>query len=175
MEEISLRFLRLSDATDLANAVSKEVTLYNTLPWPYTKRHALKFIRETIRRRKMRKKRSYDFGIFHRFDRKIIGMCSLSKIDYNNKNAEVGLWLDKNYWNRGLGKKALQKIVNFGFRKLKLVRLYAKVVDKNKRSIWLMKNFGFKMEGTERKAFYKNGRWYNLYIYGLLRDEGRWK
>lgn len=50
-------------------------------------------------------------------------------------------------------------------------RLTAEVYEYNEVSIKLLEKFGFKKEGRLKKAKFHNGRYYDIFIYGLLKNE----
>jgi ribosomal-protein-alanine N-acetyltransferase len=100
----------------------------------------------------------------------LVGVISLEKIDDINMNAQVGFWVKKDYWNRGIATESLRLIVNFGFRLLKLQRIYARVLAANLASITVLEKCGFEHEGTLRRHRFKNNRFHDLLIYGILRS-----
>jgi len=169
-KQINLRKLKKSDASSIyQNAKDFEIARYTTLPYPYRLKNAEDFIKMT--HQKMRKKKSFELGIEFKENKEIIGMIGLMNIDYDNKNAEIGYWLGKKYWGRGIMKKAIKLILNFGFKKLKLVRIYAKVMHPNIASAKLIEKSGFKYEGRMRKAILKRGKWMDYLIYSILSSE----
>ncbi len=171
-DRINLRKLKKSDAESIQkHAKDKEISRYTILPHPYKLKHAQDFINLT--HKKMRKKESYEFGIELKVTKKIIGMMGLINIDFENKKAEVGYWLGKKYWKQGLTTESLKLILKFGFRELKLEKIYAKVMCPNMASANLLKKNGFKLEGKLRKNTLKNGKFMDDLIYGLLKEE--WK
>ena len=171
-DRINLRKLRKSDAESVQkHAKDKEISRYTTLPYPYKLKHAQDFINLT--HKKMRKKESYELGIELKETKNIIGMMGLIHVDYKNKNAEVGYWLGKKYWKQGLTTESLKLMLKFGFRELKLERIYAKVMHPNTMSAKLLEKNDFKLEGRLRKNTLKDGKWMDDLIYGLLEEE--WK
>ena len=98
-------------------------------------------------------------------------MMSLTRIDWKNKNAEAGYWLGKKYWGQGIAKEALQLILGFGFRRLKLMRIYARARPANFRSERLLNKTGFKREGFLRKDMFIKGRSVDHFIYSILKEE----
>lgn len=62
-------------------------------------------------------------------------------------------------------------VLNRLFTELKLMRVTAAIPSFNKQAIRLAMITGFRYEGELRKAFLSNGTYYNLHLYGLLRDE----
>lgn len=77
-------------------------------------------------------------------DNKHIGNCGLK--DINDKEAEFWIYLDKDYWGYGYGKKALKKVIDIGFNLFNLKRLYLNVSLDNKRALNMYLNNGFKKE-----------------------------
>ena len=98
-------------------------------------------------------------------------MVSLGEVDLNNMNAEIGFWMGKDYRKMGYMQNAIKIILNFGFKELKLERIYAKVFSINEGSINLLKKMGFKYEGTLRKSFLKDGVFMDDLFYSVLKEE----
>jgi len=173
-KQINLRKLKKSDAFSIQrNAKDFEIARYTTIPHPYTLKNAEDFIKLT--HLKINKKKAFEYGIELKETRGIIGMIGLMNIDYNNKNAEVGYWLGKKYWGKGIMKEAIKLIINFGFKKLMLVRIYARVMHPNIASAKLLEKSGFEYEGTMRKSTFRNGNWMDNLNYSILCNEFKTK
>ena len=168
-ERIKLRKLKLSDAKNIYNNVNdKEVVRWLLrIPHPYTLEDAVKFIRSTHYR--IRKKSGYAFGI--ELEGEIIGVVDLFSIDWENRNAELGYWLGRKYWSRGLMTEAVRLILKFAFEDLKLHRVTATLFEENSASRRVLEKTGFKLEGKRRKSRLKFGEWHNELLYGILRSE----
>jgi ribosomal-protein-alanine N-acetyltransferase len=167
---IKLRKLKISDSEVIRDfAKDKKITKYTFVtPPPFTKKQAQDFISKVDKERK--KGISYYFGIELKENRKLIGMMNLIKIDQKNKNAEVGFWIAGRYQCKGLAKEALNLILDFGFKKLKLRRIEARVLHKNKPAQKLLEKTGFKLEGKLRKKTFFKNQWFDDLIYGILRN-----
>jgi len=137
------------------------------LPYPYKVKDGRFFVNKT--KEEVRKKKADRFGI--EIDKKIIGMIGLESLNLKEKNAELGYWLGKKHWRKGIVSEAAKLILNYGFKDLKLVRIYARVFHQNKPSYRLLEKIGFKPEGTLRKHIKKNGKYYDELRYGLLKEE----
>ena len=170
-EKIKIRKLKLSDAEDIfRNIKDKEVIewLELNIQHPYSKIDAVKFIRKSWR--KIKNKKCYDFGIILKQDNKITGGISLGvdNIDWKNKNAEISYWIGKKYWRKGLTSEAVKLILKFGFKQLKLHRIYGYASEDNIASQKVFKKSGFKLEGILKDKFYYDKKWHNGLIYALL-------
>ena len=168
---INLRGVRRSDAESMQrHAHNANVARYMAiLPYPYKLEHALKWINTT--HRMARAKTDYHFGIEDRDSRQIIGMIGLSRVNRQDKNAEAGYWLGQDFWRKGYITEAMRLMLNFAFAELDLARVYAVVHEKNTGSIRLLEKCSFVREGVWRKATLRDGRFYDVLAYGLLRDE----
>lgn len=105
-------------------------------------------------------------------DGKHIGSISLFHLDQYSKKAEFGIMIgDKKYWGQGYGTEAGRLIVDYGFRKLKLHRIYLTYIAYNDRAGKSYKKIGFKKEGQIRDHLYRGGYWHDELYMGLLKDE----
>lgn len=101
----------------------------------------------------------------------IIGMISLMNVSEKNRNAEIGYWLGKKYWGKGYATEAVSLILRYGFKELKLFRIWARVFHPNLTSIRLLEKVGFTLEGRLRNNIKKSGRWLDELCYGILKTE----
>lgn len=167
---INLRTLKISDAYSIyKNAKDREISRYTRLPYPYRLKYAYDFVR--LCQENYKKKADYELGIELKKTGKIIGTISLMHLDNTRRNAELGYWLGKQYWRRGITKEALTLILDYGFNALELVRIYAKVLYPNLPSIRLLQRAGFRYEGRIRKSFFRDGNWFDELVFALLKED----
>jgi RimJ/RimL family protein N-acetyltransferase len=103
---------------------------------------------------------------------KPIGFCSLNKINYKDRHAELTVIIgESNFWGKGLGNEIGGLIIKYAFNQLNLNRLYTGVYAFNKRSLKSIVKLGFKKEGQQRQAVFKNGAYHDNILFGLLRSE----
>ena len=104
--------------------------------------------------------------------RKTIGNCGLQGIDNKDQKATFGIAIgNKNFWSNGYGTEAARLLIDYGFKELNLRRITSYVYEFNLRSKNMHLSLGFQEEGCYRKDVYKNGRFWNKIILGLLREE----
>ena len=168
--KITIRKLKKSDALSIyQNAKHSDIARYTTIPHPYKLKDAEDFIKMT--HRKIRKKESCELGIELKETGQVIGAVSLMNIDHKNKNAEIGYWLGKEYWGRKIMKEAVSLILGFGFKQLRLARIYARVIHPNAASARLLEKQGFKYEGLLRKVTLREDKWMDELRYSILKEE----
>jgi len=169
-QNVFLRILRKSDTSSLIRITNDNDTLkFMSLHCPFALKHARALVSNA--QKGLKNNSSYDFGIFLKNNKLLVGVIRLMNINKINKNCEVGFWIGKEYQNNGYSKEALKLVLNFGFKRLILFRISAKIMHLNTTSVNLVEKFGFKQEGRMRNAILKNGKWIDGLIYGLLRDE----
>ena len=102
-----------------------------------------------------------------------IGQVSMYSLNFLHSRAEVGIWLGRSHWNKGIAKEALKLLISHAFLDIHLNRLQAHIFTQNDSSIKLFEKLGFKREGlNERYVKKTNGDFNDVYIYALLFD--RW-
>jgi ribosomal-protein-alanine N-acetyltransferase len=83
--------------------------------------------------------------------------------------AEIGYWLARAYWGRGLATAAARFIADYAFGNLPVVRLQAGVFANNPASVRVLEKAGFSFEGRLRNAVTKDGETLDLLMYARLR------
>jgi RimJ/RimL family protein N-acetyltransferase len=102
----------------------------------------------------------------------LIGFAQIACIDYDHRRCKLALVIgEKALWGAGYGGEALRRIVSYCFLELSLNRIGAEMYSFNERSMRLFESAGFKREGTLRENVRKRGRFFDEYVYGLLRSD----
>lgn len=85
---------------------------------------------------------------------KPIGNIRLFNFHELYNRAELSfLFYDKEEWGKGYATEALETVVNYAFKSLKLHRIYADYYELNARSGRVFEKLGFEMEGVFRDHF----------------------
>ena len=101
-----------------------------------------------------------------------IGWVSLSEVQFKNRGAELSIAIlgEKNR-NKGYGTDALNLICQFAFYELGLHKIRLSVHSNNEAAIGLYEKIGFQKEGIDREGLFQDGKWLDVYYYGLLLEE----
>ncbi|MEN4011674.1 MAG: GNAT family protein [Chloroflexota bacterium] len=101
-----------------------------------------------------------------------IGNIGLHNIEWRIRSAEVGLFIgEKTYWGHGFGSRALRMMVDYAFNTLNLNRIFLHVFETNARGIRAYQKVGFVEEGRLRQDMYKDGRYIDVLMMSILRQE----
>jgi RimJ/RimL family protein N-acetyltransferase len=126
---------------------------------------------------KLEKQIEEDKNLFHftiraREDDRLIGKAVIQWIEWSNGNGWIRLGLgaaqDR---HKGYGSQALRMLLRFAFAELNLYRLTAAVPEYNEGAIALLRKFGFEQEVCRRQSLDRDGRRWDLYVFGLLNED----
>lgn len=110
--------------------------------------------------------------VYHENDRRNIGYLRLANIDYQNSSLEIGGDIgEREYRGKGVGKIMYQKALGFVFDELNINRVYLHVLEDNEVAIKFYTKMGFQKEGLLRQHIFKNGKFRNIFVMSILREE----
>jgi RimJ/RimL family protein N-acetyltransferase len=142
------------------------------VPFPLTRADEEKFLADISAF-----KDDYSFAI-ETLDGRYIGGCGINHVDWKNSVCEIGIFIgDQSLWGKGFGTDAFGVLVGFVFSQMNLNKARLRVYDFNLRGIKSYLKLGFKKEGVMRQELFKDGKYHDIVMMGLLREEwgGRMK
>lgn len=114
----------------------------------------------------------YIFAVRTLKENKFIGVTGFENILWTNGVATIYIGIgDNTFRGRGFGKESLKLTMEFGFQELNLHRIQLTVLSYNDPAIKLYESLGFKREGVFREFIHRDGKKYDMYLYGILRSE----
>lgn len=166
-------YLRPSERVDVPRFVrwlnDAETTSYLSMRAPMSEAMEEKWFEAMVERQG---KDQFHFVMCMLADDRPIGTVSLFAIDYVNGNAGIGISIgEKTLWGKGYGTDAMNALLDFGFGMLRLERLWLDVYDFNKRARRSYEKSGFVSEGIKRHDVFKQGRYVDVELMSMLRDE----
>ncbi len=150
---------------DLIKNDNKELSLWTTIPYPITKKKIKQYYQSA------KKNDETIFTIKNKKTKELMGSIGFM---YNarNNNAAIGYWVGKKFRNKGYVTQAVEKMLEYGFRKRKVNRIEITAMEKNTASNRVIEKIGFVYEGTLRLAGYNGLKQYNdIKIYSILKEE----
>jgi RimJ/RimL family protein N-acetyltransferase len=136
------------------------------IPFPYTEADAenwLSFVAETTQ------KQDCDVHWAIRSGDALIGGCGFDGFQAGKSHrAELGYWLAKPYWGRGIMTSVVGRLCRYAFDEFRLVKITAHVFSENRASARVLEKCGFQQEGFLRKQFLKDGQFIDARLYALL-------
>lgn len=103
--------------------------------------------------------------------------CLVGGIGFHGQNslaphrAELGYWLAKPLWGKGIMSAAVRLISEYGFRELGLRRITAHVFHFNAASARVLEKAGYHLEGRLKQHYYKDGKIFDGLLYARVSAE----
>ncbi|MBS4175002.1 GNAT family protein [Bacillus sp. FJAT-49736] len=116
--------------------------------------------------------RDYILSIKRVEDDQLVGIVELDGILWNQRVTGVAIAIgDEENRGKGYGREALELTLQFAFHELNLRRVQLTVFSYNQQAIQLYKKLGFTHEGTYREFINRDGKTYDMLLFGLLKHE----
>lgn len=169
-ERLILRKMTLEDAEDMFEYASDpDVAKYTTWDTHQSVKDTKFFLNTVVERYKNRQ--ITDWGIVHKGEEKLIGTGGFAECHLFHSRAEIGYALSRKYWRQGYMSEAVTAIVKFGFQTMNLNRIEARCEVDNIASARVMEKVGMQFEGILRQHIFTKGKYCDLKIYSILRED----
>lgn len=101
----------------------------------------------------------------------IIGILRSDEIDRANRSIRIGVDIESSARGNGYGTEIFQAFINYLFHAQNFNRIWLLVVESNLVAKKLYKKLGFKEEGVQRDAIYREGKYHNYVMMSILSKE----
>lgn len=168
---IYLRPYRTSDAEALSLITARD-EIYTTtygIRRNFDKEHARWWINFNANCR--RTGSAYEYGIFDCKTDELLGNIGIINVNSSCRHATLAYYVNPDKWGLGIATRAGRIILSEAFGKLKMNRMAAVCFTFNEPSKRVLEHLGFEYEGTARQEIMKDGKFYDVMHYGLLRDD----
>jgi RimJ/RimL family protein N-acetyltransferase len=168
--QIHLSEFQGSDKTALIAHLNDRDIYERTLriPFPYTDASANEWL-ALVAKITEQQGQQVHFAI-RKDDDALIGGCGFDGFQLGTSHrAEIGYWLAKPYWGRGIMTAVVQRLCQHAFDEFGLVKIIAHIFVGNSGSARVLEKCGFQEEGFLRKHFVKDGNPIDARLFGLLR------
>lgn len=169
-DRLLLRKVKASDLDDMFeygsdNKVSEYVTWHTHINKEATK----EFIDHVLG--KYAKGEVNNWAIVLKDNNKMIGTINFMNDYSKNEWVELGYVMNQNYWNKGIMTESVKLVMAYSFNVLKLNRVIARAISLNTGSYTVMEKVGMTKEGVSREHFKKEGIFFDLVNYSILKSE----
>ena len=166
-ERLLLRRFTAADAPEVSR-LCNNYNLYKStlnLPYPYPLESALEWI--ATHDESFTSGRMYEFAITNKESGKLYGAIGLSH-QQAHRHGEIGYWIGEEYWGQGYATEAAKAVLDFAFLGKDFHRVYARFFASNPASGKVMEKCGMTYEGTQKDHIFKEGRYEDLLLFGIL-------
>lgn len=171
-DRLTLRPFNLSDAKEVQRQAGnpKVAATTATIPHPYPDGAAEEWISK--HQEWFEKGQAVDWAIVLNENSKLIGCISLG-MNKIHQRAEVGYWIGEENWNKGYCSEAAKAAFKYAFEEMKLNKITSRHMAENLASGKVMQNAGMEQEGFLKQDFFRQGRFVDMVVYGLLKEQWR--
>jgi RimJ/RimL family protein N-acetyltransferase len=171
-EQVHLSEFRASDRNALLAHLNDRDIYERTLriPFPYTDADADEWL--ALVARITRQQGQQVHWAIRAADGALIGGCGFDGFRVGESHrAEVGYWLARPFWGRGIMTAVVRRLCEHAFAELGLAKITAHVFAHNPASARVLEKCGFHEEGFLRKHYLKDGKFIDARLFALLRGE----
>ncbi len=170
---IFLKILEMDDAPALFDLIeNNRLYLREWVPWVDTNvtiEESKAFIQST--REQYEQNLGFQCGMW--FHNQLVGVIGFQRIDWMNRNVEIGYWINAEHQGLGIVTKSCQTLVDYAFNEYQLNRVQIRCATKNRKSSTIIERLGFIKEGIARQAEFLYDHYVDLFMYGMTANE--WK
>jgi RimJ/RimL family protein N-acetyltransferase len=178
-DEVILREIGWEDLDGaLVFASDPEVTRY--LPFePHSREQEAEAIRQMMATAPSVPRAQFELAVTLGSSDELIGIGRIGFTPGQPAVADIGYLVRRDRWGLGLGTDIARTLIDFGFRQLRVHRIWAGHHPDNSASGRVLKNVGMVHEGRMREHMFAHGVWRDSLTYSILdhewgRRQSRW-
>ena len=112
-----------------------------------------------------------EWAVMEKADGRIIGSIGVVEYQELHRSCEIGYVLGREYWGLGIAAEALERVLGYLFEESDVNRIHAVCCEENHASARVLEKCGFLYEGLQRQSIRMKGRFWNMRMYALLRED----
>ncbi len=168
-ERLYLREMVSSDWIYVHKYASQEIVCQYQ-PWgPNTEAESKRFVEEVVDDSTEKPRTRFVYAIHYK--ERMIGAGEFNIRDFTNKAGEIGYILHPDYWRKGIATEVASLLIDFGFKKLRLHRIFATCDPRNIASSKVLEKVGMTREGQIRDDLLLKSGWRDSLLYSVLEHE----
>jgi ribosomal-protein-alanine N-acetyltransferase len=114
---------------------------------------------------------AYHLAISLKTAGRLIGGCRIEIRSPVHRSGDLGYVLARHAWGQGYATEATRALLEFGFERLALHRVWATCDVENHASARVLEKIGMRREGQLRQNVRRRGEWRDSYLYAILEPE----
>ena len=165
---IKLRPITINDTDNIIKWRNNPLVLKNFIQQePLTRETHLRWLSDYIETGKVKQ-----FIIIDEDSGLDLGSIFLRDIDQRNKKAELGIFIgEDDHRGRGIGKHAIQQLLNYAFSELKLHKIFLRVLSENRQAINSYLKAGFSIDGVFKQDVIIDDCYHDITFMSVINDE----
>ena len=171
-DRLILRRMTMKDAQDIFE-YSRDPEVARHVLWTAQKHisEAKEYVRYMTKR--YRDDLPSSWGIIDKESGRLVGTIGYMAFSEENASVEIGYSLARWLWGKGLATEALRAVIDYTFEAMDINRIEAQHELTNPSSGRVMEKCGMKKEGILRQRLYNKGKFVDVALYSILREDKR--
>lgn len=169
-EKVILREYRKNDTENVLDYINDFETkkfLTPGIPFPYKFEDELLWYEKNV----PSEKGTYSMAIEEKITGEYLGGCGINSLNWKNSVAEIGIFIAKPFWNKGYGTDAIKLLIKFIFEEMNIHKVKLETYSFNQRAIRCYEKCGFTKEGILREELFREGKYHDIILMSILKDE----
>ncbi|MBE6059730.1 MAG: GNAT family N-acetyltransferase [Clostridium sulfidigenes] len=164
---VELRYPIIEDAEDFFRILTegKFEFYYSTIPG------SIELEREWIKSREYKRENNLGYNYSIIYEDAVIGGCNIKIFQDSPHVGEIGYFIDRIFFNRGIATEVVKELENIAFNDLKLIRLEIRMDPRNKASERVAIKNNYKKEGLLKKVMKFENNYYDNLLYAKINEE----
>lgn len=159
---LRIRAMREEDATDIFHIYNQHSFRYGTLALPFERLEAIS--------QWLAPKSPRELHFSAEVDSRVVGAAGLLPFYARRAHAaEFWIGIHDDFAGQGIGSRLMSTLIDTADNWLNILRLELTVFTDNEAAIALYRKFGFEIEGTHRKASFRDGAYVDAYCMARVR------
>lgn len=162
---ILLRYPIIEDAESFFRILKggKFEYYYATIPKSITSE------REWIKKREYKRKNNLEYNYSIIYENSVVGGCEIRIFQDSPHIGELGYFIDRKFFNKGIASEAVKELERIAFEKLGLIRLEIRMDPRNKASEKVAIKNNFEKEGLLKKVIKFNNDYFDNLLYAKIK------
>jgi len=141
-------------------------------PWNDRKPGEVKaFVHMFLDQQQQKPRTKFQLAAILKTNHQLIGTCGLRLDSPDSQQADIGYELAPPYWGKGYATEAANAMLDYGFRTLRLHRIWSWCIADNHRSSRVLEKIGMRLEGRLRENEYFKEHYWDTLVYAILASE----
>jgi len=162
---VELRYPIVEDAEEYFRILTEGNFEYYYATIPET----VEMERKWIDRCKFKRDNNFQYNYSILYNNNLVGGCGISIFQDNPHIGEIGYFIDRNCFNKGIASEAVKILEKIAFDELGLIRLEIRMDPRNKGSEKVAIKNSFEREGFLKKVLKFGENYYDNLIYSKTR------
>lgn len=168
---VFLREMKEKDWIDVHAYASNEIVC-KYQPWgPNSEEESKDFVKQVLEDARKGERTRFVFAIIEKENERMIGAGEFNIRDFQNKTGEIGYIVNPKFWGKGIATEVAKILIQFGFEKCNLHRIFATCDPRNIASSKVLEKVGMTQEGRMREDLYIKDGWRDSFLYSILEQE----